>query len=42
MLIGINLLLDVVENISNKILNYDVEIVEIHHNKKKIYLTERY
>ena len=32
---GINLLLDIVENISKKIPNYDVEIVEIHHNKKK-------
>jgi 4-hydroxy-tetrahydrodipicolinate reductase len=32
---GINLLLDTVENIAKKIPNYDVEIVEIHHNKKK-------
>ncbi len=32
---GINLLLNIVENIANKIPNYDVEIVEIHHNKKK-------
>lgn len=32
---GINLLLDTVENIAKKIPDYDVEIVEIHHNKKK-------
>lgn len=32
---GINLLLDIVENIAKKIPDYDVEIVEIHHNKKK-------
>lgn len=32
---GINLLLNVVENIAKKIPNYDVEILEIHHNKKK-------
>lgn len=32
---GINLLLEIVENIANKIPDYDVEIVEIHHNKKK-------
>ena len=32
---GINLLLNVVEKIAKKIPNYDVEIVEIHHNKKK-------
>ncbi len=32
---GINLLLDIVENIAKKIPNYDTEIVEIHHNKKK-------
>ncbi len=32
---GINLLLDTVENIAKKIPNYDVEIIEIHHNKKK-------
>ena len=32
---GINLLLDIVENLAKKIPDYDVEIVEIHHNKKK-------
>ena len=32
---GINLLLNTVENIAKKIPDYDVEIVEIHHNKKK-------
>lgn len=32
---GINLLLDIVENIAKKIPNYDVEVIEIHHNKKK-------
>ena len=32
---GVNLLLNVVENIAKKIPNYDVEILEIHHNKKK-------
>lgn len=32
---GINLLLDTVENIAKRIPDYDVEIVEIHHNKKK-------
>ena len=32
---GINLLLNTVESIAKKIPDYDVEIVEIHHNKKK-------
>ena len=32
---GINLLLNVVEKIAKKIPNYDVEILEIHHNRKK-------
>lgn len=35
MSIGINILLDLVENLAKKISNYDVEIVEMHHNKKK-------
>jgi 4-hydroxy-tetrahydrodipicolinate reductase len=35
MSLGINILLDLVENLAEKISNYDVEIVEIHHNKKK-------
>ncbi len=32
---GINLLIDIVENLAKKIPDYDTEIVEIHHNKKK-------
>jgi len=32
---GINLLLEVVESIAKKIPDYDVEVIEIHHNKKK-------
>ncbi len=32
---GINLLIDIVENLARKIPDYDTEIVEIHHNKKK-------
>ena len=32
---GINLLIDIVENLAKRIPNYDTEIVEIHHNKKK-------
>lgn len=32
---GINILLELVENLAEKMSGYDVEIVEIHHNKKK-------
>lgn len=35
MSMGINILTDIVENLAKRIPNYDVEIVEIHHNKKK-------
>jgi len=35
MSIGINILIDLVENLAKKIPNYDVEVVELHHNKKK-------
>ena len=35
MSMGINILTDIVENLAKKIPDYDVEIVEIHHNKKK-------
>lgn len=35
MSMGINILLDLVEKFAEKMSNYDVEIVEIHHNKKK-------
>lgn len=35
MSIGINVLIDFIESLADKMRNYDVEIVEIHHNKKK-------
>lgn len=35
MSLGINILLDLVENLAEKLSGYDVEIVEVHHNKKK-------
>lgn len=35
MSIGINILIDLVENLAKKMSGYDVEIVELHHNKKK-------
>ncbi len=35
MSVGINILIDMVEQLAKKIPNYEVEIVEFHHNKKK-------
>jgi len=35
MSVGINILIDLVEELAKKIPNYEVEVVEFHHNKKK-------
>jgi 4-hydroxy-tetrahydrodipicolinate reductase len=35
MSVGVNILFKLVENVVKKIPDYDIEIIEIHHNKKK-------
>lgn len=35
MSVGVNLMLDLVRTIARKISNYDIEIIESHHNQKK-------
>ncbi len=35
MSVGVNLLREVVQELSAKLANYDIEVVEAHHNKKK-------
>ena len=35
MSIGINLLFNLVENVARTLHDYDIEIIEMHHNQKK-------
>jgi 4-hydroxy-tetrahydrodipicolinate reductase len=35
MSVGVNLMFDLVRSIAKKIPNYDIEIIELHHNQKK-------